>query len=66
MEDRYLVRKKILKIKPTLRGNVGVGNFDSKYTSEEVVTSGISPKSIELIKNKQEKFEDFENNLNKN
>ena len=46
--------------KPTLRGSIDVSNFDSKYTSEEVSTSGISPNSIELIKNNQEQFEDFE------
>ena len=46
--------------KPTLRGSIDVSNFDSKYTSEEFSTSGISPNSIELIKNNQEQFEDFE------
>ena len=58
---KALEEKKIeAPFKPTLRGSVDVSNFDSKYTSEEVVTSGISPKSIELIKNNQEQFEDFE------
>ena len=58
---KALEEKKIeAPFKPTLRGNIDVGNFDSKYTSEEVMTSGISPKSIELIKNNQEQFEDFE------
>ena len=37
-----------------------VTNFDSKYTSEEVVTSEISPKTLEFIKNNQEQFEEFE------
>ena len=37
-----------------------VTNFDSKYTSEEVVTSEISPNTLEFIKNNQEQFEEFE------
>ena len=58
---KALEEKKIeAPFKPSLRGSVDVSNFDSKYTSEEVATSGISPNSIELIKNNQDKFEDFE------
>ena len=45
---------------PTLKGSMDVTNFDSKYTSEEVVTSEISPKTLEFIKNNQEQFEEFE------
>ena len=44
---------------PTLRGSMDVTNFDSKYTSEEVVTSEISPNTLEFIKKNQEQFEDF-------
>jgi len=44
---------------PTLRGSMDVTNFDSKFTSEEVVTSEISPKTLEFIKKNQEQFEDF-------
>ena len=45
---------------PTLRGSMDVTNFDSKYTSEEVVTSEISPNTLEFIKSNQEQFEEFE------
>ena len=44
---------------PTLRGSMDVTNFDSKYTSEEVVTSEMSPKTLEFIKKNQSQFEDF-------
>ena len=44
---------------PTIRGSMDVTNFDSKYTSEEVVTSEMSPKTLEFIKKNQEQFEDF-------
>ena len=44
---------------PTLKGSMDVTNFDSKYTSEEVVTSEISPNTLEFINNNQEQFEDF-------
>ena len=44
---------------PTLRGSKDVTNFDSKYTSEEITTSEISPNTLEFIKKNQEQFEDF-------
>jgi serine/threonine protein kinase len=44
---------------PTLRGSTDVTNFDSKYTSEEVVTSEMSPNTLEFIRKNQEQFEDF-------
>ena len=44
---------------PTLRGSMDVTNFDSKYTSEEVVTSEMSPNTLEFIRKNQEQFEDF-------
>ena len=37
-----------------------VTNFDSKYTSEEIGTSEISPKTLAFIKSNQEQFEEFE------
>ena len=45
---------------PTLRGSIDVTNFDSKFTSEEIVTSEISPNTLEFIKSNQVEFEDFE------
>ena len=45
---------------PTLKGSLDVTNFDIKYTSEEVVTSEISPNTLEFIKSNQEQFEEFE------
>ena len=45
---------------PTLRGSIDVTNFDSKFTSEEIVTSEISPSTLEFIKSNQVEFEDFE------
>ena len=37
-----------------------ISNFDTKYTSEEVITNEISLKTMEFIKNNQEQFEEFE------
>ena len=45
---------------PILRGSMDVTNFDSKYTSEEIATSEISPKALAFIKSNQEQFEEFE------
>ena len=45
---------------PTLRGSMDVTNFNSKYTSEEIVTSEISPNTLEFIKINEEQFEEFE------
>ena len=45
---------------PTLRGSIDVTNFDRQYTSEEIVTSEISPKTLEFIKKNQDLFEEFE------
>ncbi len=44
---------------PTLRGSKDVTNFDSKYTSEEITTSEISPNTLEFIKKNQEQFKNF-------
>ena len=60
--DFNALEKKQLEapFKPTLRGSMDISNFDTKYTSEEVVTSEISPKTMEFIQNNQEQFEEFE------
>ena len=36
-----------------------VTNFDEEFTSEEVVTSEIPEKNLELIKRNQDQFEEF-------
>jgi hypothetical protein len=36
-----------------------VTNFDEEFTSEEVVTSEITEKNLELIKRNQDQFEEF-------
>ena len=36
-----------------------VTNFDEEFTSEDVVTSEIPEKNLELIKRNQDQFEEF-------
>ena len=45
--------------KPKLEGILDLTNFDNKYTSEEIVTSAISEKSLSIIRKNQDKFEEF-------
>jgi serum/glucocorticoid-regulated kinase 2 len=45
--------------KPPLKDSTDVTNFDAEFTSEEVVTSEIPEKNLELIKRNQDQFEEF-------
>lgn len=45
--------------KPELSGKLDVTNFDSEFTSEDVVSSAIENKQMELIKKNQDQFEGF-------
>ena len=44
---------------PVLKNNLDVGNFDNQFTSEDVVTSAIPEKNLELIKRNQDAFKEF-------
>ena len=55
-----LENKKIpAPFKPELKDSMDVTNFDEEFTSEEVVTSEIPEKNLELIKRNQDQFEEF-------
>jgi len=44
---------------PKLSGTLDVGNFDEEFTSEEVVSSEIPEKNLEMIKRNQDQFDEF-------
>jgi serum/glucocorticoid-regulated kinase 2 len=52
-------RKIEAPFKPELKDAMDVTNFDEEFTSEEVVTSEIPEKNLELIKRNQDQFEEF-------
>ena len=52
-------RKIPAPFKPEFKDALDVTNFDEEYTSEEVVTSEIPEKNLEMIKKNQEQFEEF-------
>ena len=55
-----LEKKKIeAPFKPVLKDSMDFTNFDEEFTSEEVVTSEITEKNLELIKRNQDQFEEF-------
>ena len=55
-----LVAKKIEPpFKPILTDSLDVGNFDEEFTSEDVATSVIPEKNLELIKRNQDQFDEF-------
>jgi len=60
IDFKALEAKKIeAPFKPVLEGSLDVRNFDEEFTSEDLVSSEINEQSMELIKNNQDKFEDF-------
>ena len=57
--DALEKRKIEAPFKPTLKDSMDVTNFDEEFTSEEVVTSEISEKNLEFIKQNQDQFKEF-------
>ena len=61
IDFKAIEEKKIeAPFKPVLEDSFDVRNFDEEFTSEELVSSEIPEKSMELIKRNQEKFNDFD------
>ena len=61
MDFKALEEKKIpAPFKPVLEDSFDVRNFDEEFTSEDLVSSEIPEKNMELIKKNQEKFEEFD------
>ena len=61
MDFKALEEKKIeAPFKPILEGSLDVRNFDEEFTSEELVSSEIPEKNMELIKKNQDQFDDFD------
>jgi serum/glucocorticoid-regulated kinase 2 len=60
MDFKALEEKKIeAPFKPILEGSFDVRNFDEEFTSEDLVSSEITEKNMELIKKNQDQFDDF-------
>ena len=60
MDFKALEEKKIEPpFKPVLEGSFDVRNFDEEFTSEELVSSEINEKNMELIKKNQDQFVGF-------
>ena len=61
IDFKALEEKKIeAPYKPVLEDSFDVRNFDEEFTSEDLASSEIAEKGIELIKKNQEKFDDFD------
>ena len=45
--------------KPILQDSFDVTNFDDEFTSEELVSSEITEKNMDLIKRNQDLFDEF-------
>lgn len=58
--DSLLQKKIPAPFKPTLSDSLDVRNFDTEFTSEDIVSSEIDKKNLELIKRNQDQFEDFD------
>ena len=58
--DDLLNRNIPAPFKPALADQMDVTNFDTEFTSEEVSTSVIPEKNMELIKENQDKFIEFD------
>jgi serum/glucocorticoid-regulated kinase 2 len=60
IDFKALEEKKIeAPFKPILEGSFDVRNFDEEFTSEDLVSSEITEKNMELIKRNQDQFDDF-------
>ena len=61
MDFKALEEKKIeAPFKPILEDSLDVRNFDEEFTSEDLVSSEITEKNMELIKRNQDQFEEFD------
>ena len=61
MDFKALEEKKIeAPFKPVLEGSLDVRNFDEEFTSEDLASSEINEKNMELIKNNQDQFDEFD------
>ena len=60
VDFKALEEKKIeAPFKPILEDSFDVQNFDEEFTSEDLVSSEITEKNMELIKKNQDQFDDF-------
>ena len=57
--DALLAKKLEAPFIPVLKDKLDVGNFDEEFTSEEIATSVIPEKNMELIKRNQDQFDEF-------
>lgn len=53
-------RKIPAPFKPVIKDALDVSNFDEEFTSEDLALSEITEKNMDLIKNNQEKFDEFD------
>ena len=61
IDFKALEEKKIdAPFKPVLESNIDVTNFDDEFTSEDLVSSEITEKNMDLIKKNQDKFDEFD------
>ena len=61
IDFKALEEKKIeAPFKPVLEDSFDVRNFDEEFTSEDLVSSEIPEKNMELIKRNQDQFDDFD------
>ena len=61
MDFKALEEKKIeAPFKPILEDSLDVRNFDEEFTSEDLASSEINEKNMELIKNNQDQFDEFD------
>ena len=61
MDFKALEQKKIeAPFKPILEDSLDVTNFDDEFTSEELVSSEINEKNMDLIKRNQDQFDEFD------
>ena len=57
--DALIAKKIEPPFKPVLTGSLDISNFDEEFTSEDIATSVIPEKNLELIKRNQDQFEEF-------
>ena len=61
IDFKSLEEKKIpAPFKPVIKDALDVSNFDEEFTSEDLALSEITEKNMDLIKNNQEKFDEFD------
>ena len=61
MDFKALEAKKIeAPFKPALEDSFDVTNFDDEFTSEDLVSSEITEKNMDLIKRNQDQFDEFD------